>query len=92
MKRSFATIRAQIKLLHCYLKAVQKSTQGKDAQAVIATHTNTDHVHCHILVNSYSISIADHFPISRLLKPDEDIEEDDYDEDYDDEEDEDRKA
>lgn len=29
---------------------------GEDAQAVIATHTNTDHVHCHILVNSCSLS------------------------------------
>ena len=33
-----------------------KEMELEIAQAVIATHTNTDHVHCHILVNSCSLS------------------------------------
>jgi hypothetical protein len=43
-------------LAHKIAKALVRKNFGDDAQAVIATHTNTDHVHCHILVNSYSIS------------------------------------
>ena len=43
-------------LAHKIAKALVRKNFGEDAQAVIATHTNTDHVHCHILVNSYSIS------------------------------------
>ena len=41
---------------HKIAKALVRKNFGDDAQAVIATHTNTEHVHCHILVNSYSIS------------------------------------
>lgn len=36
--------------------AFVRNTFGDDAQAVIATHTNTTHTHCHIILNSYSIS------------------------------------
>lgn len=36
--------------------AFVRNTFGDDAQAVIATHTNTSHTHCHIILNSYSIS------------------------------------
>lgn len=43
-------------LAHKIAKALVRKNFGEDAQAVIATHTNTDHVHCHILVNSYSIA------------------------------------
>lgn len=43
-------------LAHKIAKALVRKNFGEDAQAVIATHTNIDHVHCHILVNSYSIS------------------------------------
>ncbi|SEL42851.1 relaxase/mobilization nuclease domain-containing protein [Ruminococcus albus] len=43
-------------LAHKIAKALVRKNFGEDAQAVIATHTNTDHVHCHVLVNSYSIS------------------------------------
>lgn len=43
-------------LAHKIAKALVRKNFGEDAQAVITTHTNTDHVHCHILVNSYSIS------------------------------------
>ena len=43
-------------LAHKIAKALVRKNFGEDAQAVIATHTNTNHVHCHILVNSFSIS------------------------------------
>ncbi len=43
-------------LAHKIAKALVRKNFGDDAQAVIATHTNTDHVHCHILVNSCSLS------------------------------------
>ncbi len=43
-------------LAHKIAKALVRKNFGDDAQAVIATHTNTNHVHCHVLVNSYSIS------------------------------------
>ncbi|MBR6336561.1 MAG: relaxase/mobilization nuclease domain-containing protein, partial [Ruminococcus sp.] len=36
--------------------AFVRNTFGDDAQAVIATHTNTSHTHCHVILNSYSIS------------------------------------
>lgn len=36
--------------------AFVRNTFGDDAQAVITTHTNTSHTHCHIILNSYSIS------------------------------------
>ena len=37
-------------------KAFVRNTFGDDAQAVIAVHTDTDHTHCHIILNAYSIS------------------------------------
>ena len=37
-------------------KAFVRKMFGDDAQAVIATHVNTDHIHNHILINSYSLS------------------------------------
>ena len=43
-------------LAHKIAKTLVRKNFGDDAQAVIATHTNTDHVHCHIVLNSYSIS------------------------------------
>ena len=36
--------------------AFVRNTFGDDAQAVIATHTNTSHTHCNVILNSYSIS------------------------------------
>ena len=36
--------------------AFVRNTFGDDAQAVIATHTNTSHTHCHVILSSYSIS------------------------------------
>ncbi|WP_287991405.1 relaxase/mobilization nuclease domain-containing protein [Ruminococcus sp.] len=43
-------------LAHKIGKASVRKNFGEDAQVVIATHTNTDHMHCHILVNSCSLS------------------------------------
>ena len=37
-------------------KAFVRKTFGDDAQAVIAVHTDTDHTHCHVILNTYSIS------------------------------------
>ena len=37
-------------------KAFVRNTFGDDAQAVIAIHTDTDHTHCHVILNTYSIS------------------------------------
>ena len=37
-------------------KAFVRKMFGDDAQAVIATHINAEHIHNHILVNSYSLS------------------------------------
>ena len=37
-------------------KAFVRKMFGDDAQAVIATHINADHIHNHILINSYSLS------------------------------------
>ena len=37
-------------------KAFVRKMFGDDAQAVIATHINAEHIHNHILINSYSLS------------------------------------
>ena len=37
-------------------KAFVRKMFGDDAQAVIATHINANHIHNHILINSYSLS------------------------------------
>ena len=55
-------------LAHKIAKTLVRKNFGDDAQAVIATHTNTDHVHCHILVNSYSISGARYYDNQRSLR------------------------
>ena len=55
-------------LAHKIAKALVRKNFGEDAQAVIATHTNTDHVHCHILVNSYSISGARYYDNKKTLR------------------------
>ena len=43
-------------LAHKIGMAFVRKMFGDDVQAVIATHINTDHIHNHILVNSYSIT------------------------------------
>ena len=43
-------------LAHRMAKAFARKTFGDDAQFVIATHCDKDHVHSHILLNTYSIT------------------------------------
>ena len=43
-------------LTHKIGMAFVRKMFGDDVQAVIATHVNTDHVHNHILINSYSLT------------------------------------
>lgn len=43
-------------LAHKIGMAFVRKMFGDDVQAVIATHVNTDHVHNHILINSYSLT------------------------------------
>ena len=43
-------------LAHKIGMAFVRKMFGDDVQAVIATHVNTDHIHNHILINSYSIT------------------------------------
>ena len=37
-------------------KAFVRKNFGENAQAVIATHVDRSHVHCHVILNSYSLS------------------------------------
>ncbi|SDA32809.1 Relaxase/Mobilisation nuclease domain-containing protein [Ruminococcus sp. YE71] len=43
-------------LAHKIAKAFVRKNFGEDAQAVIATHVDRSHVHCHVILNSYSLS------------------------------------
>ena len=43
-------------LAHKIAKAFVRKNFGDDAQAVIATHVDRSHTHCHIILNSYSLS------------------------------------
>ena len=43
-------------LAHKIGMAFVRKMFGDDVQAVIATHVNTNHVHNHILINSYSLT------------------------------------
>ena len=43
-------------LAHKIAKAFVRKNFGDDAQAVIATHVDKSHTHCHIILNSYSLS------------------------------------
>ncbi len=43
-------------LAHKITKAFVRKTFGDDVQAVIATHVDKEHVHSHIIINSYSLS------------------------------------
>ena len=44
-------------LAHKIGKAFVRKMFGDDVQAVIATHVNASHIHNHILINSYSLSL-----------------------------------
>ena len=41
---------------HQIAKAFAKKTFGDDVQVVIATHTDKEHIHSHLLINSYSVT------------------------------------
>ena len=43
-------------LAHKIAKAFVRKSFGDDAQVVIATHVDKSHTHCHIILNSYSLS------------------------------------
>lgn len=43
-------------LAHKIAKAFVRKNFGDDAQAVIATHVDRSHVHCHMILNSYSLT------------------------------------
>ena len=43
-------------LAHKIARAIVVKNFGSDVQAVIATHLDKDHVHSHIIINSYSLS------------------------------------
>ena len=43
-------------LAHRIAKAFLRKAFGDDVQAVIATHVDKDHLHSHIIINSYSLS------------------------------------
>ena len=43
-------------LAHKIAKAFVRKNFGDDAQAVITTHVDRSHVHCHMILNSYSLS------------------------------------
>ena len=43
-------------LAHRIAKALVRKNFGDDVQAVIATHVDKDHLHSHIIINSYSLS------------------------------------
>ena len=42
--------------LFIHIKALVRKNYGDDVQAVIATHVDKDHLHSHIIINSYSLS------------------------------------
>ena len=42
--------------LFIHIKALVRKNFGDDVQAVIATHVDKDHLHSHIIINSYSLS------------------------------------
>ncbi len=43
-------------LAHDIAKAFVRKTFGEEVQAVIATHVDADHIHNHIIINSYNLS------------------------------------
>ena len=49
-------------------KAFVKKNFGKDAQAVIATHVDRSHVHCHVILNSYSLSGQKYYACRNSLR------------------------
>ena len=55
-------------LAHKIAKAFLRKAFGDDVQAVIATHINTQCVHSHIIINSYSLSGQKYYANRKSLK------------------------
>ena len=55
-------------LAHKIAKAFLRKAFGDDVQAVIATHVDKDHLHSHIIINSYSLLGQKYYANRRSLK------------------------
>ena len=55
-------------LAHKIAKAIVVKDFGSDVQAVIATHLDKDHIHSHIIINSYSLSGKKFYADKRSLQ------------------------
>ena len=55
-------------LAHKIAKAFLRKAFGDDVQAVIATHVDKDHLHSHIIINSYSLSGKKYYANRESLK------------------------
>ena len=55
-------------LAHKIAKAFLRKAFGDDVQAVIATHVDKDHLHSHIIINSYSLSGQKYYANRKSLK------------------------
>jgi hypothetical protein len=55
-------------LAHKIAKAFLRKAFGDDVQAVIATHVDKDHLHSHIIINSYSLSGQKYYANRQALK------------------------
>ena len=55
-------------LAHKIAKAFLRKAFGDDVQAVIATHVDKDHLHSHIIINSYSLSGKKYYANRKSLK------------------------
>ena len=55
-------------LAHKIAKAFLRKAFGDDVQAVIATHVDKDHLHSHIIINSYSLSGKKYYANRQSLK------------------------
>jgi len=60
-------------LAHKIAKAFLRKAFGDDVQAVIATHVDKDHLHSHIILNSYSLSGKKYYANRKSLKRIRDI-------------------
>ena len=55
-------------IAHKIAKAFLRKAFGDDVQAVIATHVDKDHLHSHIIINSYSLSGQKYYANRRSLE------------------------
>ena len=55
-------------LAHRIAKSLVRKNFGDDVQAVIATHVDKDHLHSHIIINSYSLSVRKFYANKESLR------------------------